>query len=70
MISPDARTVTITRHEFRIPSPATQRDVADTLTQARDHMANSGADATFDDSVLVEAQDDELVFYWTEEKRD
>lgn len=68
MITPRSRTVTVIRHELRIDSPATQKDVYDTILQASQHMKAEGRDATYDDAIMVEARDDEIVVHWTEEK--
>jgi len=66
MITPRKRTVTVVRHEFAIDSPATQRDVQDTIVQAGQHMAAAGKDPSYDDAIIVEAHDDEIIAYWVE----
>lgn len=67
MITPRKRTVTVIRHEYLIPSPATQRDVYDTIAQAAHGMEAAGKDPSYDDVIKVQAYDDELCIYWVEE---
>lgn len=69
MISPTYATVTTTRHEFRIPSPACQRDIQDTFIIAEREfrkMNNIPQErALYDNTLNVEAYDDELVVFFT-----
>lgn len=67
MITPRKRTVSVVRHEYAIPSPATQRDLTDTLVQASHEMEAAGLHAHADDSLHVMSYDEALVVYWTEE---
>lgn len=69
MISPRARTVVVTRHEFLIPSPASGSDIQDTLLQAaRAYRRTHGLDNEVplrDDALQIESHDDELCIYFT-----
>lgn len=67
MITPRKRTVTVIRHEYLIDSPATQRDLSDTIVQAAQNMEAAGRDPSYDDAITVEAHDDELCVCWVEE---
>ena len=70
MITPRKRTVTVVRHEYLIPAPATQRDVSDTIVQAGQDMKAIGLDPSYDDVILVEGHDYEVLVYWVERGQD
>lgn len=58
------RTVTSTRHEYVVPSPACVADIQKAIDCAfRDMPANR---ARYDDACTVEARDDEIVVWWPE----
>lgn len=61
MISPTVKTVVNIELVFHIASPATGRDVQDTLIQITEHMKEVGM-TVYDDSITVQAADDQLLF--------
>ena len=63
------RTVTTVRHEWWIESPATQVDIVKAITFAGNHMKQNGMDNSYDDSILVRA-DDEVITVYYEQKVD
>lgn len=56
------RTVTTTRHEYAVPSPATGVDLTTAIRMALADMPQSRRH--FDDAYFVEARDDEIVIWW------
>jgi hypothetical protein len=60
--------VTIVRHEYRMQSPATQKDIGLSMHWATQAMEKAGLNADYDNAVMVEARDDQVIVYWIEEK--
>lgn len=63
------RTVTVTRHEYVLKSPAPWGEVGKAITAATQAIKAAGKDPSYDDAAHIEARDDEVVIVWTEEKR-
>lgn len=63
------RTVTVTRHEYVLKSPAPWGEVGKAIASANQAMEAAGKDPSYDDAAFIEARDDEVVLFWTEEKR-
>lgn len=63
MDMPTKRVVHSTRHEWRIDSPATRRQVEDALLCAKRDMEGLGIDLHWDDAFHVAAEDEEIVIY-------
>jgi hypothetical protein len=59
-------TLTIVRHEYRMPSPVDHHEVGKAIEWARNDASAAGVDTSYADSVWVEAQDDEVVVCWTQ----
>lgn len=57
-----SRTVTITRREYRVPSPCTWRDVHDAIALALSDLPEGTR--TTDDACHVRAEDEEIVVWW------
>lgn len=72
MITPYYQERGTIRHEFRIPSPAIQRDLEDTIWHAVEKwrsVNNYPRDKRpADDNIKIESSDDELCVYFIEEK--
>lgn len=60
------RTVTVTRHEYVLKSPAPWGEVLKAYAVAEQAMRAAGKDPSYDDAAHIEARDDEVVIYWTE----
>lgn len=60
------RTVTVTRHEYVLKSPAPWGEVIKAYAVAEQHMLAAGKDPSYDDAAHIEARDDEVVVFWTE----
>jgi hypothetical protein len=60
------RIIKITRHEVVIPSPTNWAEVGKALAVIEQRLEAAGKETRWDDTVTVEARDDEIVFYWTE----
>jgi hypothetical protein len=58
------RTVTATRHEYVVPSPAARIDVEKAIAWALKDMPEGRR--RYDDACIVEARDDEIVIWWPE----
>lgn len=58
-------TVTTTRHEYVVPSPCVGADLLVATKMALTDMPESRR--SYDDAFTVEARDDEIVVWWTEE---
>ena len=63
------RTVTITRHEYVLKSPAPRGEVDKAVAVANQAMEAVGKNPSYDDAAYIEARDDEVVVYWIEEKK-
>ncbi len=65
------RTVTTRRHEYVLSSPTNYAEVDKAVTWALSDLgAAQGKEMpTADTAVLVEARDDEVVVFWTEQVR-
>lgn len=61
------RTVTITRHEYVLKSPAPWGEIIKAYNIAEQHMRSAGQDTSYDDAAHIQSRDDEVVIYWTEE---
>ena len=70
MVDVTKRTVTKKRHEYRIASPATVRDMRDLMHVVMQDMTAAGRDVSFDDAFHIESWDDELLAYWDEDSAD
>lgn len=57
------RTVTTTRKEYILPSPSDWGEVGKVMAAIRNQLSDK--DARYDDTVTVEARDDEIVFSYT-----
>jgi hypothetical protein len=63
------RTVTITRHEYVLKSPAPWGEVGKAISAANQAMEAVGKDPSYDDAAHIEARDGEVVVVWIEEKK-
>lgn len=68
MVEITRRTVSKIRHEYYIPSPATNRDMTELTLTIRSDMEAAGRDVTFDNAFHVQSWDDQLLSYWDEDK--
>ena len=56
------------RHEYRIASPATNRDMSELMLTIQSDMEAAGRDPRFDNAFHIESWDDQLLAYWDEDK--
>lgn len=63
MYSPLKRVKTITRREWVLDTPATAKDLADTLFIAQNNMEALGVDLSYDDCYHVTVGDDQIIVY-------
>lgn len=61
------RTSRVLRHEYAVPSPSARSDVEKAITWALSDMPENLRH--FDDACTVEASDDEIIVWWTEEEK-
>lgn len=66
MANYDKRTVTSTRHEYVLKSPAPWGEIGKAIAAAQQDMKAAGKDPSYDDAAHIEARDNELVIYWVE----
>jgi len=60
------RTVTTTRHEYIVPSPACVADIHKAIDWAFTDMPENRR--LYDDACTVEARDEEIVIWWPDDK--
>lgn len=60
------RTITTTRHEYIVPSPASHAEVEMAIAMAREDVPLGLIG--YDDVPKVEARDDEIVVWWEERR--
>lgn len=68
MVDITKRTVSKLRHEYYIPSPATNRDMAELTLVIQSDMEAAGKDTNFDNAHHVQSWDDQMMAYWDEDK--
>jgi hypothetical protein len=66
MSAVNIRTKTTVRHEYAIPSPACWTDVKDAMAFAARDRAEKGLRNDWDDVILVESDDENVIVYWEE----
>lgn len=68
MVEITKRKVSKIRHEYRISSPATSRDMYELMAMVDLDMKAAGRDTSYDDAFHVQARDDEILAYWDEDQ--
>jgi len=63
------RTITTRRHEYVLSSPTPFAEVGKAMTWAHRDLVEAKGEAAgeWDDAVMVEARDDQVVVWWSEE---
>lgn len=63
------RTVRTIRHETVLPSPTNWAELGKATSSIQQQIRAAGIDPDYDDIVTIEARDEEIVLYWTEEEK-
>ena len=67
MSAVEIRTVITKRHEYAVGTPAVWADVREAMAFAKRDKEAAGLDTSYDDSIMVTADEETITVYWEEE---